>query len=80
MNNYSNNKSHDPNRFREVVKVKYNIVKVVVGKLQNLTRAMIDFFGAVVPAQDLAYYCQPTPAEQLPWEEKGNDLTKPILS
>ena len=79
MNNYSNNKPHDPHSFKEEVKIKYDDVNAVVGKFPNRTGAMIVLLGAERLAIDWARYCLLTPVQQLVWEERGNDLTKPIL-
>ena len=54
MNNYSNNKPHDPHGLKEEVKIKYNAVKAVVGKFPNGTGIMIELLGGVVPARDWA--------------------------
>ena len=80
ISNYSNNKPHDPHGYKEEVKIKYNDVQAVVGKFPNETGAMIELLEAVVPAQHWAYYCGLTPADQLVWEERGNTLTKSMLS
>ena len=68
MNNYSNNKPHDPHGFRGEVKIKYDAVKVVVERFSNGTGAVIKLLGAAVPTRDWAYYYQLTPVEQLVWE------------
>ena len=65
MNNYSNNKPHDPHGFKEEVKIKYNVVKAVVGKLPNGTGAMIEFLGGAVPALDWVAYCAMFPVDKL---------------
>ena len=43
MNNYSNNKPHDPHGFKEEVKIKYNAVKAVDGRFPNRTAVMKEF-------------------------------------
>jgi len=53
MNNYSNNKPHDPHDFREEVKIKYDVINAMIGTFPNGTGAMVDLLGAAVPAQDL---------------------------
>ena len=42
MNNYSNNKPHDPHGFKEVIKIKLNAIKAVVEKFSNDTGAMME--------------------------------------
>ena len=79
MNNYSNNKPHDPNGFKEKVKIKYNAVEVVVGRFPNKTATMMKLLGAAGPAIDWTGYCQLPPDEQLTWKEKDDDLNKVIL-
>ena len=76
MNNYSDNKPHDPHGFKEEVKIKYNVVRTEAKRVPNLTAAMLELLGAAVPPIDLADYCQLTPAKQLTWEKRGNDLNK----
>ena len=46
MNNYSNNKPHDPHDFKEEVKIKFDAVKAVAGMFPNGTGAMIELLGA----------------------------------
>ena len=79
MNNYSNNKPHDPHGFKEEVKIKYDVAKAVAGRLLNGLAAMMELLGAVVPPIDWAGYCQLTPVKQFTWEERGDDLNKAML-
>ena len=48
LNNYSNNKPHDPHSFKEEVKIKYNIT----GKFPNVTAVMMALLAAAAPAID----------------------------
>ena len=50
LNNYSNNKSYEPHGFKEEVKIKYDAVKAVAGKIPNRTAAMIILLEIEVPA------------------------------
>ena len=50
MNNYSNNKLHNPHCFKKEAKIKYNAVQAVVEKFPNQTGAMIKLLRAGVPA------------------------------
>ena len=61
LNNYSNNKPHDPHGFKEEVKIKYFAVKVITGKFPNGTAVMMILFAAVAPAIDWAEYYALTP-------------------
>ena len=79
MNNYSNNKPHDPHGFKEEVKIKYNTVKAVARRFPNGTAAMMEFLKAERPALDWVSYCVVPPADQLVWEERGNNLNKAML-
>ena len=79
MNNYSNNKLHDPHGFKEVIKTKFYVVKAVVEKFPNKTEAMMKILGRKRPARDWTRYCLLTPTQQLVWEERGDDLTKSML-
>ena len=78
MNNYSNNKTHDPYGFKEVVKIKYDVVKAVAGRFPNRTAVMIELLAAVPPPIDCAGYCWLIPPKQLVWEERGDDQYKTI--
>ena len=80
MNNYSNNKPHDPHGFKEEVKIKYYAVKVVAGRFPNGTAVMMELLGAAAaPPIDGAGYYGLTPYKQPIWEEKGDDLNKAML-
>ena len=79
MNNYSNNKLHDSHGFKKEVKIKYNALKVIASKFPNGTAAMIALLVAAAPAIDWARYCGLTPAKQLVWEERGDELNKAML-
>ena len=79
MNNYNNNKPHDPHSFKDEVKIKYNAVKAVVGKFSNGTGAMVELLGAAVPVLSWVDYCAMPPVNQLVWVERGGDLTKSML-
>ena len=80
MNNYSNNKPHDPHGFKEEVKIKYDAAKAVVKKFPNGTGAMMELLGVAVLPIDWAGYYQLTLAKQLIWGERGGDLNKTMLS
>ena len=41
INNYSNNKPHDPHSFKEEVKIKHDAVKAVVGRFRNGTATIM---------------------------------------
>ena len=40
LNNYSNNKPHDPHSFKEEIKIKYNTIKAVAKKFPNRIAAI----------------------------------------
>ena len=70
LNNFSNNKPHDPHGFKEEIKIKYDDVKAVAGRFPNGTAAMLELLRAERLALDwVAYYAMP-PADQLVWEER----------
>ena len=52
MNNYNNNKPYYPHAFKEKIKIKYNVIMVVVGKFTNRIGMMIKLLGAAVPVLD----------------------------
>ena len=68
MNNYSNNKPHEPYDFKKAVKTKYDAVKEVARRFSNKTTGMMEWLGAVVAPIDRARYYQLTPDKQLTWE------------
>ena len=57
MNNYSNNKPHDPHGFKKEVKIKHNAVKAITGKFPNKTAAMMALLAAAAPTIDWVGYC-----------------------
>ena len=65
LNNFSNNKPHDPRGFKEEVKIKYNTVKEITRNFPNGTAVMMVLLAAAAPAIDWAGYCALTPDEQL---------------
>ena len=79
MNNYSNNKPHEPHVFKEEVKRKYNAVKSIAGKFPNGIAEMIALLGAAAPAIKWARYCTLTLVKQLIWEERGDELNKAMF-
>ena len=46
LNNFSNAKSNDPHRFKEELKIKYDAILAVVGKLPNGTGPMLELLKA----------------------------------
>ena len=79
LNNFSNNKLHDPHGFKEEVKIKYNSVKAITGKFPNGTAAMMVLLAAETIPLDWVAYCALTPDKQLAWEETGDELNKAML-
>ena len=78
MNNFSNNKHHDPHGFKEEIKIKYDSLKTRDEKFPNGTAAMMTLPAATAPPQDWAYYCGLTSEEQLVWGERDDELNKPM--
>ena len=58
INNYSNNKPHDPHGFKEEVKIKYDAVKAVIGKSPKGARAIIELLGVKGPVLDWVACCE----------------------
>ena len=79
MNNYSNNKPHDPHGFKEDITIKFDVVKIVDEKFLNRTDVMMQLLKVEVPPVYWAGYCALSVPEQLIWEERGDALTKSIL-
>ena len=50
INNYSNNKLHGPHGFKEEIKIKYDAVKAISGRLPNGTAVIIALLEQNVPA------------------------------
>ena len=80
MNNFSTNQPYDPHGYKEEVKIKYGSVRAIVEKFPNGTAVMMVLMAAETIPLDWAAYCALIPDKQLAWEEKGNELTKAILS
>ena len=57
LNNFSNNKPHDPHGFEEEIKIKSDIVKAVVEKFQNRTGEMMKLLKAYPMPVTWANYC-----------------------
>ena len=79
MNNYSNNKLHDPHGFKEVVKIKYDAIKVVTRRFPNGIAAIMALLEAEVPTLIWVDYCTMLPVDQLMREERGDELYKAML-
>ena len=45
MNNFSNNKPHDPHGFKVEIKIKSDAIKAVVENFPNKTGAMMELLG-----------------------------------
>ena len=65
LNNYSNNKPHDPHGFKEEVNIKYDTVKAITGRFPSRTATMMVLLVAAAPAIDWVGYCTLTPDKQL---------------
>ena len=70
MNNYSNNKPHDPHGFKEEVKIKYDAVKAVAGSFPNRIAAMMTLLETETVPLTWVDYCVMPPADQLVWKER----------
>ena len=79
LNNYSNNKPHNPHGFKEEVKIKFDFVKAIHGKFPNGTAAMTTLLAGVSPPLDWGGYWRLTPDKQLVWEERGDELNKSMI-
>ena len=64
MNNYSNNKLHDPHGFKEEVKIKYNAVKLVGERSSNGTAVMMALIKQNVLALIWVDYYSMVPVDQ----------------
>ena len=79
LKNFSNSKPYDTHGFKEEVKIKYDSVKVIARRFPNETAMMMILLAAeIIPLYWVAY-CLFTPDKQLAWEERGDELNKPIL-
>ena len=79
MNNFSNNKLYKPHGYKEEVKIKYDSVRAIAGKLPNETAAMMALMAVETIPLDWAVYCALTPVEQLAWKERGDELTEAMF-
>ena len=50
INNYTNNKPHDPHGFKEQVKIKYTATKAIARKFPNGTAALMELLNNAHPA------------------------------
>ena len=59
MDNYSNNKLHDPHGFKEQVKIMYKANKAIAGKFPNGTAALMELLSNdIVPYQKSINLCE----------------------
>ena len=80
MNNYTNNKPHDPHGFKEQVKIKYEATKTIARKFPNGTVALMELLSnAHLAALDWAGYCALPEANQLVLELRANALKQSML-
>ena len=50
MNNYTNNKPHNPHGFKEQVKIKFKAIKAIAGKFLNVTAVLMELLSRTQPA------------------------------
>ena len=79
LNNFSNNKPHNPHGFKKEIKIKCDVLLGGGKKVPNRTRAMMELLKVEVPALDWAAYCAMPVTEQVVWKEKGDAFIKSIL-
>ena len=79
INNYSNNKPHDPHGFKEDIEIKCDAVKAITGKFPNGTAAMMALLEMKQISLTWADYCAMPPADQFVWEERSDELNKAML-
>ena len=79
LNNFTNANPNDPHGFKEELKIKYEVVLVVVIKFPNGTGPMLELLKAEAPPRDWTYYCGLNVADQVVWEKKGDDSVKTML-
>ena len=46
LNTYTNNEVHDPNGFKEQVKIKYEATKAIIGRFPNGTATLVHLFSS----------------------------------
>ena len=80
LNTYTNNKVHDPNSFKEQVKIKYKATKAIVGRFPNWIAILMHLLSNAEPdALDWDGYCA-LPAEgQLAWETRADALNQAMI-
>ena len=80
LNTYTNHEVHDPNGFKEQVKIKYKATKTIVGRFPNGTATLMHLFSSAEPnALDWDGYCA-LPAEvQLVWETRADALNQAMI-
>ena len=81
MNTYTNNEVHDPNGFKELVKIKYKASKAihVVGRFPNGTATLTHLLSKAEPALDWDGYCALGAEARLEWETRADALTQGMI-
>ena len=80
MNTYINNEVHDPNDFKEQVKIKYQVTKAIVGRFPNGTPTLIHLLSNAEPnALDWDGYCALPAEARLVWETRANALNHAMI-
>ena len=80
LNTYTNNEVHNPNGFKEQVKIKYEATKAIVGRFPNGTATLMHLLSSAEPnALDWdGYYALPAEA-RLVWERRADALTQGMI-
>ena len=74
---YTNNKVHDPNGFKDQVKIKYEAIKATVGRFPNGTAILMHLLSNDEPdAFDWDGYCALPAERRLAWEERADALNQ----
>ena len=79
LNTYTNNEVHDPNGFKEQIKIKYEATKAIVGRFLNGTATLMHLLSKAEPPIDWDGYCALGAEAQLEWETRADALTQGMI-
>ena len=79
LNTYTINEPQDPHGYKELVKIKYEVTKVIVEKFPNGTAALMELLSKVLVPLGWAGYCTLLEENQLMWEARAVALNQTML-
>ena len=80
LHNFTIPRANDPHGFKEEVKLKFNAIMAIVGKFPNKTAFLEQLLAVDTLSKTYNDYCALGSDEQLPWNEKADELGIEILT